>query len=97
MKLDPDALQAALQRLNANGPGGWSIADGKLSKTFVFPDFVQAFGFMTQVALVAESLNHHPEWCNVYGRVSVALSTHDAGGITERDVALAEQMDRLSG
>ncbi|MTW23037.1 4a-hydroxytetrahydrobiopterin dehydratase [Allochromatium palmeri] len=96
IRLDTDALTTALADLNALGQGGWSLTDGALCKTFAFSDFVRAFGFMTQVALIAESMNHHPDWSNVYGQVRVALSTHEAGGITERDIALARQMERLA-
>jgi 4a-hydroxytetrahydrobiopterin dehydratase len=68
-----------------------------ISKKFVFADFNEAFGFMARVALAAEKLDHHPEWSNVYKTVEVTLSTHDAGGVTERDVALAEAMDKFAG
>ena len=75
---------------------GWDYKDGKLCKTFKFADFVQAFGWMTSVALIAEKLNHHPEWFNVYNRVEVAMVTHDANGITEQDFTLAETMNKLA-
>jgi len=93
-KLTADARKAALARLN-----GWSEAKGRdaISKKFVFKDFKAAFAFMTKVADVAEEMNHHPEWFNVYKTVDVTLSTHDAGGLTELDVKLAEAMDRLAG
>ncbi len=93
-KLTGPARQAALATLS-----GWSEVEGRdaIAKTFVFRDFNAAFGFMTRVALLAEKLDHHPEWSNVYRTVQVALSTHDAGGLTERDVALAQAMDRLAG
>ena len=94
-RLDTDALTSALADLNALGQGGWSLSGSQLCKTFVFPDFVRAFGFMTQVTLIAESMNHHPDWSNAYAHVHVALSTHEAGGITERDIELARQMERL--
>ncbi len=74
---------------------GWTLASGKLQKTFQFPSFVEAFGFMTQVALHAEALDHHPEWSNVYNRVVIALNTHDVGGISERDFQLAHKIDGL--
>lgn len=74
---------------------GWSLAAGKLRRELQFPDFVEAFGFMTHVALVAERMNHHPEWSNVYGRVVIELTTHDAGGLTELDFALAKRMNEL--
>ena len=93
-KLTPDARTAALARL-----AGWSEVKDRdaIAKTFVFRDFNEAFGFMTRAALVAEKLDHHPEWFNVYKTVTVTLSTHDAGGLTERDVTLAEAMNRLAG
>ncbi|GAB4215526.1 MAG: 4a-hydroxytetrahydrobiopterin dehydratase [Synechococcales cyanobacterium] len=72
---------------------GWSLVNGKLHKTFRFPSFVEAFGWMTQVALVAERMGHHPEWFNVYNRVDVDLMTHDAQGVTALDLTLAETMD----
>lgn len=76
---------------------GWSEVDGKLHKAFNFPDFIAAFGFMTEAALHAEKLNHHPDWSNVYNTVTVNLSTHDAGGITELDFQLATKMERIVG
>ena len=78
---------------------GWSEVAGRdaISKKFVFKDFNQAFGFMTRAALVAEKMDHHPEWFNVYKTVTVTLSTHDAGGLTELDVKLAEEMNRVAG
>ncbi len=92
VKLTPEARTAALARLH-----GWNeAADGDaITKTFVFADFNAAFGFMTRVALVAEKMDHHPEWFNVYRTVQVTLTTHDAGGVTDRDVTLAEAMDRI--
>jgi 4a-hydroxytetrahydrobiopterin dehydratase len=77
---------------------GWSEAKGRdaITKTFQFKSFVQAFGFMSKVGLVAEKMDHHPEWFNVYGRVDVTLATHDAGGVTEKDFALARKMDELA-
>jgi 4a-hydroxytetrahydrobiopterin dehydratase len=78
-------------------PAGWEIVDGKLHREFRFGDFVEAFGFMSRVALVAEKSDHHPEWSNVWNRVTVDLVTHDAGGITDRDVALANTMNELAG
>lgn len=75
---------------------GWTIENGKLHKEFQFDNFISAFGFMTQLALVAESLNHHPEWFNVYNRVTIDLTTHDAGGISELDFQWAKQADAIS-
>jgi 4a-hydroxytetrahydrobiopterin dehydratase len=69
---------------------------GTISRDFVFADFVEAFGFMTEVALQAERRNHHPEWSNVYNRVSVTLTTHDAAGLSMNDIDLARLMDRAS-
>jgi 4a-hydroxytetrahydrobiopterin dehydratase len=76
---------------------GWRKTDGRsaIQKTFEFKNFNAAFGFMTRVAMVAEQMNHHPEWFNVYNRLDVTLSTHDAGGVTEKDFRLAEKMDRF--
>lgn len=74
----------------------WSLEDNKLCREYIFKDFVTAFGFMTQVALVAEQSNHHPEWSNVYNRVAVNLTTHDAGGITAKDFKLAEDMEAIA-
>jgi len=75
--------------------GGWSVRDGKLHKDFEFPSFNEAFGFMTRAAMEIEKMNHHPEWCNVYNRLSVDLTTHDAGGITQNDVVLAKILNSL--
>jgi len=93
-KLVGDARKAALGKL-----AGWNEVEGRdaIVKTFTFQDFNAAFGFMTRAALVAEKLDHHPEWFNVYKTVTVTLSTHDAGGLTGRDIALAQAMDRLAG
>lgn len=72
----------------------WAIQNGKLHRDYQFSSFVEAFAFMTAVALHAEAMNHHPEWSNVYSRVSVSLQTHDAQGITERDIALARLVEK---
>ncbi len=74
---------------------GWRLEAGALRRDFVFADFAEAFAFMTRVALAAEKMDHHPDWSNVWNRVSVSLSTHDAGGVTELDVRLAGLMDRM--
>ena len=84
-------LDAALSELE-----GWTIQAGKLHRQFQFSSFVEAFGFMSSSALVAESMGHHPEWFNVYNRVTVDLTTHDAGGITLMDVKLARRMNELA-
>ena len=75
---------------------GWAIRDGKLHREFKFKSFVEAFGFMSSLALVAEAMGHHPEWCNVYNRVTIDLTTHDAGGITQKDVDLARKANELA-
>ena len=75
---------------------GWSVVNGKLHREFACKDFVAAFGNMTRVALVAEAMNHHPEWSNVYNRVIVDLTTHDAGGITKKDVELAAMLEKIA-
>jgi 4a-hydroxytetrahydrobiopterin dehydratase len=74
---------------------GWTVANGKLHKEFHFQNFVQAFGFMSSVALIAESMNHHPEWFNVYNNVTMDLNTHSAGGITDLDFEFAGKVDAL--
>jgi 4a-hydroxytetrahydrobiopterin dehydratase len=75
----------------------WRVVDGKLHRELRFHDFSQAFGFMARVALVAEKLDHHPEWSNVWNRVSVDLVTHDAGGVTRLDLELARAVDHIAG
>jgi 4a-hydroxytetrahydrobiopterin dehydratase len=91
MKAEKIGAAAAIAELP-----GWRAADGRdaISKEFCFKDFNAAFGFMSRVALYAEKADHHPEWFNVYNRVEVTLATHDAGGVTEKDVALARFMDQ---
>lgn len=74
---------------------GWTIVEGKLHKEFQFDDFNQAFGFMTRAAMYIEKMNHHPEWFNVYNKLIVDLTTHDAGGITENDIKLAKTLNSL--
>jgi 4a-hydroxytetrahydrobiopterin dehydratase len=93
-KLTGDARKSALGKL-----AHWSEVSGRdaITRKFTFKDFNQAFGFMTRAAMVAEKMDHHPEWFNVYKTVDVTLSTHDAGGVTELDVKLAEAMDKLAG
>ncbi|GMV80041.1 MAG: hypothetical protein AMXMBFR7_12250 [Planctomycetota bacterium] len=84
-------IEAALKALPA-----WKLKEGKLYREYRFADFITAFGFMTQAALVAESMNHHPEWFNVYHTVKVELTTHDAGGISAKDFELAQRMEKLA-
>ena len=91
-KLSDAEIQENLGHLN-----GWTVEDGKLHKEFQFDTFVTAFGFMAQLALIAESMNHHPEWFNVYNRVTIDLMTHDAGGISELDFQWAQHADSISG
>ena len=76
---------------------GWHRVNGKLHRTFTFADFSEAFAFMTRAALAAEKLDHHPDWSNVWNKVTVDLNTHDAGGITELDFRLAAEMNRIAG
>jgi 4a-hydroxytetrahydrobiopterin dehydratase len=95
-KLDDNAIEQSLAELNSAASAPWSLVDGKLHKTFEFRDFNEAFGFMTRAALAAEAMDHHPEWLNVYKTVRVYLSTHDAGGITELDFALAGRMETVA-
>jgi len=92
-KLSPAARSDALASLP-----GWRDVEGRdaIARTFTFKDFNAAFGFMTRVALVAEKMNHHPEWFNVYRTVEVVLTTHDAGGLSELDIRLARKMDALA-
>lgn len=93
--LEGAARSEALERLRSQG---WTEAEGRdaITKSFKFEDFVDAFGWMARVAIHAEKANHHPEWSNTYNRVEVTLTSHDAGGLTERDVKLAEIMDGLN-
>ncbi len=91
VKLDDDQISAAL----ADVPG-WTVQEGKLHREFRFRDFNQAFGFMTRAALHAESMDHHPEWFNVYSRVVVDLVTHDADGITLLDLSLARKLNEVA-
>jgi 4a-hydroxytetrahydrobiopterin dehydratase len=90
-KLSPEEVQSRLQEL-----GNWSLVDNKLHREYKFATFIDAFGFMTSVALVAEAQNHHPEWSNVYNRVVINLTTHDAGGLSARDFLLARTIDQLA-
>ena len=94
--LSEEEIETSLVQLNAGLEGPWGMVEGKLHKRFVFRDFVEAFGFMTRAAMVAEVLNHHPEWCNVYKRVDVDLTTHEVGGLTELDFMLAGRMEALA-
>jgi 4a-hydroxytetrahydrobiopterin dehydratase len=89
--LETTEIEAALRSLPT-----WRVEAGKLRRSLVFPSFREAFAFMTGVALIAEKMNHHPEWSNVYNRVTIDLTTHDAGGITALDLELAEQAEKIA-
>ncbi|MDX1424832.1 MAG: 4a-hydroxytetrahydrobiopterin dehydratase [Kiloniellales bacterium] len=93
-KLGAEARREALAELS-----GWSLVEGRdaIEKSFKFRTFNEAWGFMSRVALAAEKLNHHPEWCNVYNRVDIVLSTHDCGGLSELDIKLAKRIDAAAG
>ena len=93
-KLDAEARAAALKELPH-----WREVEGRdaIARTFRFKDFNEAFAFMARVALLAEKMDHHPEWFNVYNRVEVTLTTHDADGVTEKDIAIAKAMDAYAG
>jgi len=92
-RLDDQAVQQAL-----GGLGGWALVEGRraIAKEYRFQDFNQAFGFMARVALLAEKLDHHPEWFNVYNKVAVTLATHDADGVTELDLTMARFMEQAA-
>lgn len=90
--LSPDAIALLSQQLPA-----WTLKEGKLHRELSFADFSEAFGFMARVALAAEQLNHHPEWSNVWNRVAINLTTHDCGGLSSLDLALAQRIDALAG
>jgi 4a-hydroxytetrahydrobiopterin dehydratase len=90
-KMTDAEISAAVAKLNH-----WSVAGGKLHREYKFADFVHAFGFMATAAIAIEKMNHHPEWSNVYNRVTVDLSTHDAGGITQKDFDLAALLEGLA-
>jgi 4a-hydroxytetrahydrobiopterin dehydratase len=90
MKLSDEQIKTEL-----SGLSGWSVVNGKLHKDFVFDDFIEAFGFMTRAAIHIEKMNHHPEWFNVYNKLSVDLVTHDASGITQNDIVLARTLNSL--
>ena len=91
-KLSERKIRTALKKLK-----GWSLREGKIHKEFTFGEFVDAFGFMTSAALIAQRLNHHPEWSNVYNKVVIDLSTHSEGGITGYDIEFAQQVDQIGG
>jgi 4a-hydroxytetrahydrobiopterin dehydratase len=90
-KLSEKEIELELSKLDK-----WKVVDGKISKIFEFGNFVQAFGFMTRVAMEAEKMNHHPEWFNVYNRVKIDLVTHDVNGISNYDIKLANVVDKIA-
>ena len=93
-KLDPQARDGALREV----PGwDWDAKRDAITRNYVFGDFSEAFAFMTRVALLAEKHDHHPEWSNIWNRVEITLTTHDAGGLSQRDVNMAWAIDRLLG
>lgn len=94
--LNNNDIQKGLGQLNNSSKAQWKLVDGALQKSFKFKDFTEAFGWMTKVAIVAEKIDHHPEWFNVYNKVDVTLVTHDANGITQLDFDLAAQMDKFA-
>ena len=91
-KLSESEIHSALHKLS-----GWTVLDGKLHREYKFADFIHAFGFMASCALTAEAMGHHPEWFNVYNRVTIDLTTHDAQGITSKDAELAKVLDEIAG
>jgi 4a-hydroxytetrahydrobiopterin dehydratase len=90
-RLGDEAIKTSLQNLP-----GWSVKDAKLHREYQFPDFPHAIGFITTAAIGIEKMNHHPEWFNVYNRVRIDLTTHDSGGITQKDVALAQLLEKIA-
>ena len=91
IRLSQEDIDEELKNLS-----GWRVLNEKLHKEFQFDDFSQAFGFMTRAAIECEKMNHHPEWLNVYNRITIDLTTHDAGGITKNDVNLAKILNSLA-
>ncbi|VVC06307.1 Putative pterin-4-alpha-carbinolamine dehydratase [uncultured archaeon] len=90
-KLTNEQIETELTSLT-----GWSVLNGKLHKDFVFTDFIEAFGFMSKASIHIEKMNHHPEWYNVYNKIRIYLTTHDAGGITQNDINLARILNSLA-
>ncbi|MFN0007165.1 MAG: 4a-hydroxytetrahydrobiopterin dehydratase [Planctomycetota bacterium] len=96
MPRSPKLTEAEVRQRLASIPA-WVLRDGRLHRDFTFPDFVEAFGFMSSVALRAEAMNHHPDWSNAWNKVSIDLVSHDVGGISQRDFDLAAAIDALAG
>ncbi len=95
--MPPDDAEGNAASTAAGVPEGWSVVDGKLHRHLEFHDFVEAFGFMAMVAVIAEKLDHHPDWSNSWNRVTLDLVSHDAGGITDRDRELATRINKALG
>jgi len=95
-KMNSDDIKTQLDELNASASKHWELTSDKLTKQFKFKDFVEAFGFMASVAILAEKQDHHPEWSNVYNKVEIQLTTHEASGITERDFRLAKAIEGVN-
>ena len=93
-KYSSSEAEETLNELNSKIQSPWTIKDGKLNKTFNFSDFINAFGFMTKVAIHAEKSNHHPEWFNVYNKVEINLTTHEVGGLSVKDYELASAIEK---
>ena len=91
-KMGEQEIAAEVKKLS-----GWSVENGKLHRVFTFKDFSEALAFMSRVALAAEAMNHHPDWSNVWNRVTIDLMTHDAGGISRRDFELAAKIQKMAG
>tara|TARA_B110000881_G_scaffold178975_1_gene164468 strand:+ start:525 stop:836 length:312 start_codon:yes stop_codon:yes gene_type:complete len=96
IKLTPEQIVKSLSALNESGTECWTLKNEHLRREFVFEDFEEAFGFMTKVALLAEEMDHHPNWENVFNRVSIALTTHDLGGLSSLDFELAHKINAVS-
>ncbi len=94
-QLSQAQIENSLTTLNSSNQESWIIKDAKLYREFILKDFIAAFGFMTQVAILAEKANHHPEWFNVYKKVQISLTTHEVGGLSSKDFDLAGQINQL--
>lgn len=94
LKYDLTEAEGKLNELNSQLNSPWIIKQGKLNKTFMFPSFIDAFGFMSKVAIQAEKANHHPEWSNLYNKVEINLTTHEVGGLSVRDYDLAHRIEQ---
>ena len=95
IKLNPEQIKQSISALNESGTECWTLENEHLRRAFVFEDFAQAFGFMTKVALLAEELDHHPNWENVFNKVSISLTTHDLGGLSSLDFELAHKINAV--